>query len=185
MPTAVALIVFGILCRLVPHPPNFSPFGALSLYAGARLPRRWSWAVPLVAMALSDTILEFGTGRSTFSFVRGTIYATYAATALLASWALRGRTSTWTLPAWSLAASTLFFLTTNLAVWATGGGMYPPTAAGLVACYASALPFFGKTLVADLVGTLGLFGLDGLVRHGDSLAWLEETGVGARPPREG
>ncbi len=28
MPTAVALIVFGTLCRLVAHPPNFGPFGA-------------------------------------------------------------------------------------------------------------------------------------------------------------
>jgi len=184
MPTAVALIVFGVLCRILPHPPNLSPFGALSLFAGARLSRRWAWAVPLVAMALSDTILEYGTGRSTFSFTRGTIYATYAATALLGSWTLRGRTSPWTLPAWSLAASSLFFLTTNLAVWATGG-MYPPTAAGLVACYASALPFFGKTVVADLAGMVGLFGLDGLIRHGDSLAWLEESGAETTPPRVG
>lgn len=182
MPTAVALIVFGTLCRLVPHPPNFSPFGALSLFAGARLPRRWAWAVPLVAMALSDTIIEIGTGRSTFSVVRGTIYASYAATALLASWALRGRTSPWTLPAWSLAASTLFFLTTNLAVWATGG-MFPSTAAGLVACYVAALPFFGNTVVADLAGTAAFFGLGALVRQLDPLVRREESGAGARPPR--
>jgi len=184
MPTAVALIVFGTLCRLVPHPPNLSPFGALSLYAGARLLRRWSWAVPLMAMALSDTIIEFGIGRSTFSFVRGTIYATYAATALLASWALRGRTSAWTLPAWSLAASTLFFLTSNLAVWATGG-MFPATADGLVACYVSALPFFGNTVVADLAGTAAFFGLGALVRRLDPLASLQESGAGVLPPREG
>ena len=184
MPTAVALIVFGTLCRLVPHPPNFSPFGALSLYAGARLPRRWGWAVPLVAMALSDMILEYGTGRSTFTPVRGTIYATYAAMALLASWALRGRTSPWTLPAWSLAASSLFFLSTNLAVWATGG-MFPRTAAGLVACYVAALPFFGNTVVADLAGTAVLFGLGALVRQRVPVVKREESGAGARPPRAG
>ncbi len=184
MPTAIALIVFGTLCRLVPHPPNFSPFGALSLYAGARLPRRWAWAVPLVAMALSDTIIEFGTGRSTFTYVRGTIYATYAATALLASWTLRGRTSPWTLPAWSLAASTLFFLTTNLASWMSDG-LFPATAVGLVACYVSALPFFGNTVVADLAGTAVLFGLGALVRRLDPLVRREESGAGARPPRAG
>src|SRR5687768_6107704 len=144
MPTAIALIVFGALCRIIPHPPNFSPFGALSLYAGARLPRRWGWAVPIAAMALSDMIIDLGSGRSTFSVVRATIYATYAATALLASWALRGRSSPWTLPAWSLAASSLFFLMSNLAVWATGA-MFPMTVAGLFACYASAVPFFGNT----------------------------------------
>ena len=184
MPTAIALIVFGTLCRLVPHPPNFSPFGALSLYAGARLPRRWAWAVPLVAMALSDTILEFGTGRSTFTPVRGTIYATYAATALLGSWALRWRTSPWTLPAWSLGASTLFFLATNLAVWATGG-MFPLTVEGLAACYVSALPFFGNTVVADLAGTAILFGLGALVRQLGPLARWGRSGVEARPPRAG
>ncbi len=182
MPTAVALIIFGTLCRLVPHPPNLSPFGGLSLYAGARLPRRWAWAVPLVAMALADTIIENGTGRSTFTPVRGTIYVTYAATALLASWGLRGRKSPWTLPAWSLAASTLFFLMTNLAVWATGG-MFPSTAAGLVACYVAALPFFGNTVVADLAGTAVLFGLGALVRQLDPLARREEPGAGAQPPR--
>ena len=182
MPTAVALIVFGTLCRLVPHPPNLSPFGALSVYAGARLPRQWAWAVPVVTMALSDSILEFGTGRSTFSPVRGTIYATYAATALLASRALRGRTSPWTLPVWSLAASTLFFLTSNLAVWASGG-MFPSTAAGLVACYVAALPFFGNTVVADLAGTAAFFGLGALVRRLDPLASLRESGAGTLPPR--
>ncbi len=52
MPTAVALIVVGTLCRLIPHPPNFSPFGALSLYAGARLPRR-SWRGGRVRMEYS------------------------------------------------------------------------------------------------------------------------------------
>ena len=184
MPTAVALIVFGTLCRLVPHPPNFSPFGALSLYAGARLPRRWAWAVPLVAMALSDTILEFGTGRSTFSFVRGTIYATYAATALLASWALRGRTIA--LDVAGVVAGRLDAVLPDDQPGRLGDRRdVPPTAAGLVACYVSALPFFGNTVVADLAGTAAFFGLGALVRRLDPLVRREESGAGARPPRAG
>ncbi len=47
MPTAVTLIVFGTLCRLLPHPPSYSPSGALPdplvkrerSGAGARPPR--------------------------------------------------------------------------------------------------------------------------------------------------
>ena len=40
MTTAVLLVLFGALSRLLPHPPNAVALGALALYAGARLPRR-------------------------------------------------------------------------------------------------------------------------------------------------
>jgi hypothetical protein len=36
MTTAVLLILFGALTRLLPHPPNAVALGALALYAGAR-----------------------------------------------------------------------------------------------------------------------------------------------------
>ena len=39
MTTAVLLVLLGALSRLLPHPPNFVPLGALALYSGARLPR--------------------------------------------------------------------------------------------------------------------------------------------------
>jgi hypothetical protein len=64
---------------------------------------------------------------------------------------------------WSLIAaaavtsSLLFFVLTNLGVWAFGH-MYPKTAAGLIACYTAALPFFRNTLEGDLLYTLVLFG---------------------------
>ena len=32
--------------------------GAMALYAGARLPRRWAWLVPVAAMVLSDLVLD-------------------------------------------------------------------------------------------------------------------------------
>ena len=70
MTTAVLLVLLGALSRLLPHPPNFVALGALALYSGARLPRRWAWAVPLAAMALSDFFLDFGTGRKAVSLVR-------------------------------------------------------------------------------------------------------------------
>ena len=64
MTTAVLLVFLGALSRLIPHPPNFVALGALALYAGARLPRRWAIAVPLAAMALSDFVLDVGHGRA-------------------------------------------------------------------------------------------------------------------------
>ena len=58
--------------------------------------------------------------------------------------------------------SLLFFAVSNFAVWAFGG-MYPPTFAGLIACYVAALPFLPQTVAGDLVWTAILFGGAALV----------------------
>ena len=52
----------------------------------------------------------------------------------------------------------LFFVATNLAVWAEGA-LYPRTLDGLAACYFAAIPFFGWTLGGDLFYTALMFGL--------------------------
>ena len=57
----------------------------------------------------------------------------------------------------SLAASVVFFLVTNFAHW-TLYDMYEKSAAGLVHCYAAALPFFRYTLAGDLAFACVLFG---------------------------
>jgi hypothetical protein len=65
------------------------------------------------------------------------------------------------------ASSVVFFLATNLAVWAFSG-MYERTMAGLAKSYLAGLPFFKFTLSGDLCWTVGLFGtyaLVGAVRH--------------------
>src|SRR5262245_13358374 len=61
---AVLLTVFGVMTRLIPHTPNMVAFGALALYAGARLPRLWALAVPIVAMVASDVLIDWGRGYS-------------------------------------------------------------------------------------------------------------------------
>ncbi len=162
MATAVLLILLGALSRLIPHPPNFVALGALALYSGARLPRRWAWTVPIGAMALSDFFLDFGSGRAAVSAVRITIYATFAAI-VLAGRALSERSpvKAGRLAAFSVGASVLFFLTSNFAEWIIDP-KYPKTPAGLALCFAAAIPFFWATLAADLLGTATLFGLDAL-----------------------
>ena len=172
MTTAVLLVLLGALSRLIPHPSNFAPLGAIALYAGARLPRRLAWTVPLAAMALSDFLLDFGTGRAAFTLLRAADYAAFAAIVLLGSAALTprspraepGRTRVAWIAALSAAASTLFFLVSNLAEWVRDP-LYPKTPAGLSLCYAAALPFFWATLAADLLGAAALFSLDALSRR--------------------
>src|SRR5712692_8798487 len=56
-PAALLLTVFGVIARLLPHPPNFAPVGATSVFAGARLPMWQAYLVPLALMAITDPIL--------------------------------------------------------------------------------------------------------------------------------
>lgn len=163
MTTAVLLILLGALSRLLPHPPNAVPLGALAIYSGARLPLRFRFLVPLAAMALSDFFLDFGTGRRALSISRVVIYATFFLIVRIGRLARFGA-GVPRLAALSVSASLLFFLTSNLSVWLFGS-MYPRTTAGLLLCFAAAVPFFWNTLAADLAGTAVLFGLDRAARR--------------------
>jgi hypothetical protein len=51
----------------------------------------------------------------------------------------------------------LFFILTNLGVWALTP-LYPKTLSGLSECYVAALPFFRNTLAGDLLYSGLLFG---------------------------
>src|SRR5689334_163925 len=161
MVTAAVLVALAVACRLLTptlHIWNFVPVGAVALYAGSRLPRRWAWTVPLAAMILSDIVIDYGQHRPVFELSRWTIYGTFAATTWLGVIARGPKMRAWMLPGLSLFASSGFFVTSNLATWAEGQ-LYPLTVGGLVQCYYMAIPFFGQTIAADLLGTCVLFGL--------------------------
>jgi hypothetical protein len=159
MVTAAVLVALAVACRLLTpalHIWNFVPVGAVALYAGSRLPRRWAWAVPLAAMVLSDLVIDYGQDRP--QLTRWTTYATLAATTWLGLVANGPKFRAWMLPVLSVGASSVFFVTTNLATWAEGQ-LYPMTWAGLIDCYYQAIPFHRNTLVSELLGTCLLFGL--------------------------
>jgi len=150
--------------RVLPHPPNFTPVAAMALFAGAKLQRKlWAFAIPLLAMLLSDLALQamFGWGVHELMPV---VYMSFVAVVAL-GWSLRGRLSAVTIGTAAVLASTLFFVTTNFAVWAMST-MYPHTAAGLSACYVAALPFYAWSLLSCVTFSALLFsGAALLERH--------------------
>ncbi len=161
MLTALVLTLLAVLFRVFSasfQVWNFVPMGAISLYAGSRLPRRWAWTVPLVAMVLSDLVLDYSRHRPLIGLARWVIYGTFAAITFLGPFANRPKFGRWLLPVLSLGSSVVFFVTSNFATWAEGT-LYPLSLAGLIECYVRALPFFRNTIVADLIGTAVLFGL--------------------------
>ena len=143
-------ILVAAAMRLLPHPPNFTPIGAMALFGGAYFGRRaLAFAAPLGALLLSDAILGF---HSSMPFV----YASVALVVLI-GWALASRATPLRIAGAAIASSVLFFAVTNFGVWLTGG-MYPQTLSGLAACYVAAIPFFQNTMAGDLLFSALLFG---------------------------
>jgi len=143
-------ILVAAVLRLVPHPPNFTPIGAMALFSGAYLGRRGlAFVAPLGAMTLSDAMLGFYSG----------IWITYLAVALIVviGWLSLSRISILSVGGAAIASSVTFFAVSNFGTWAFGG-MYPHTVAGLSACYVAAIPFFQNTVAGDLFYATLLFG---------------------------
>jgi hypothetical protein len=167
MLTGIVLVVIAVLFRFA-SPAfgswNIVPMGAVALYAGARLPKRWAWLVPLCAMVISDIVLDYGGGRSINELWRWVNYGTFTAITLLGPLAKGRNVGVWRYPVLSLAASTIFYLASNFAVWAEGQ-IYPMTGAGLLTCYYMGIPFYFRTILADLAGTAVLFGLGPVIEN--------------------
>src|SRR5689334_25076993 len=68
--TLISAILAAATLRLVPHPPNFTPIGAMALFSGAYLGRRGAVALaaPLGALFLSDLVIGFYRGMPTVYF---------------------------------------------------------------------------------------------------------------------
>ena len=151
---AVALIVFAIVFRLLPHPANFTPVAAVAIFGGALLPKKWALSLPLVVMITSDLVI----GLHSLIWVT---WGSFLAIAFFSGKYLH-KIQPLYVGAASLAASLFFFLTTNFGVWLEGR-LYPLTAGGLLNCYYNAIPFFRNTLLGDLVFCGFLFGIYALV----------------------
>ena len=146
-----SLILAGILGRLLPHAPNATPMAALGLVAGAALGGRLAILAPLAALALTDLII--GTYAPA---VMAAVYACMALPGVLGATVLKKSRNPLMVALCAALCSTVFFLVTNFAVWA-GGGWYEASLAGLVQCYAAALPFARNMMAADLIWSAALF----------------------------
>ena len=151
------MILLAAGSRLIPHPPNFSPIAALALFGGAQFAdKRLALLVPLAAMFLSDLVLGLHP-------LIPVIYGSFALIACLGFWLRRWR-SVWAVVGAAMIGALLFFVLTNFGVWAMGH-MYPKTPAGLLACYAAAIPFFQNTLLSNLFYAALLFGGLAVAEH--------------------
>jgi hypothetical protein len=159
----IGLILVAAASRLLPHPSNFVPVGAMALFGAAALPKRWlAVIVPVLAFYLSDLVLNNTLYAAYYEgFYWGISYWMVGAIVLmvlLGMGMLRKLKFSWLrVGGAAVGATVVFFLVTNFGVWA-GGLLYPKTGAGLLAAFAAGLPFLLNSLLANLVFSGLLFG---------------------------
>ncbi|AAS71783.1 DUF6580 family putative transport protein [Leptospira interrogans] len=160
-----SLILIAVASRYLPHPANFTPILAISLFAGAHFAsKKLSLFLPVCALLISDLLIGF----------HDQMIPVYGISLLLvvAGWRLRISSSVSKIALWSLSGSVLFFLVTNFYVWLAGYYSYDLN--GLVQCFIMAVPFFQNSLLGDLFYTTVLFGGFALI---EKIGWMKLSNV--------
>jgi hypothetical protein len=147
---AAVLIVLAAILRILPHPWNFTPVGAMAIFSGSVLRNRSAaLLLPLTALFAGDAFVGFHK-------LMLAVYGSFAVSVALGRWLAGSRTVARILGAVLLGAAQ-FYLLTNLAAWAFLN-FYPKTGEGLWACYVAGLPLVWNTLAGDVVYAAVLFG---------------------------
>jgi hypothetical protein len=146
----VTLITLSAVLRIVPHPWNLTPVGAMALFSGAMFRNRWTaFLLPLASLFAGDVFVGFHK-------LMLIVYASFAISVAIGRWLCENRSLARIGGAVFLGAAQ-FFVITNFAMWALGG-FYPKTAAGLATCFMAGVPFFWNTLAGDALYAGILFG---------------------------
>jgi len=139
---------------------NFAPIAAIALCAAAYFPRKYKFSVPMIALLISDVVLNVHYGFSFFSPFVLSHYLGFVIIGCLGL-CLQSRASWKTLLPGSVVASLIFYVVTNSVSWIYDPG-YAKNFAGLVQALTVGLPqysatpswmFFRNSLVSDLVFT--------------------------------
>ncbi len=149
----IAIMAVFAFLRIFIEMPNISPVAAIALFGGTLISRKgWAILFPLVILFASDMVLGLYS-----PFLMAFVYGSFALIAVVGLW-LRKHMKVHNVVLASLASSVLFFVVSNLGVWAEGL-WYPMTVTGLTECFAMAIPFFRYELVGTLGFTLVFFGV--------------------------
>tara|TARA_B100000029_G_scaffold495687_1_gene560982 strand:+ start:1233 stop:1802 length:570 start_codon:yes stop_codon:yes gene_type:complete len=158
----LSLLVIGVLCRMIPHPPNVTPIIAIALLASHAFKNKWiAILIPLAGMWISDLMINnylyAGYYDKFIFFSSGSlwIYGSIIFISLIGK-ALIKHIKLSTVFLSSLSASFFFFIITNFGVWFSSM-MYSKSLLGLIECYTLAIPFFRNALIGDLFYCAVLF----------------------------
>jgi hypothetical protein len=162
----LAAVAYRIAAALLIHSgttwlSNLAPLAAIALCAAAYFPKRYKFTVPMIALLISDVVLNVHYG---FSLLSPFVASHYLGFALVGGLGLllQNRASLKTLLPASIAASVIFYVVTNIVSWAFDPG-YVKNFGGLIQALTVGLPqysatptwmFFRNTILSDLFFTL-------------------------------
>lgn len=168
------LILAAALYRAWPgRTYGFAPQVAMALFAGAIIKdKKLAFLLPLLSMFVSDIFYYTLTASAVTDmpgFYEGQVTNYLCIAAVTAFGFLLKKLSILRVAAFSLGGSAIYFLLSNFAVWAGGGGFVrPKTFDGLMMCYYDGLAFYrdygiikgfyGNLFIGDLLFCALLFG---------------------------
>jgi hypothetical protein len=141
----VILIVLGVISRVIPHAPNFTPILAIALMSGLYIKKKFIVVLPISIMLVSDLIIGS----------HATVFWVYLSLILISLIGQVIKNNISNIVLHSILSSVLFFIITNFGVWSLGG--YGYTFAGLIMSYTMAIPFFNNTLLSTFIFSLGIY----------------------------
>ncbi|HMG16133.1 MAG TPA: DUF6580 family putative transport protein [Saprospiraceae bacterium] len=157
----IVLIFVAVLFRLINHPVNFTPLGAMMLFGGVQSKKfKLSILVPFIALFLSDLYLNnfmYHSDQWTW-FYKGAPWVYFAFALVFIIGRIFQPKLGLKLAFTAISGSIIFFVVTNLALW-YGSNLYTKDTAGLVQCFIAALPFFQNSLFGDLIYSFAIFGV--------------------------
>ena len=133
----ISCVGIVLLFRIIPHPPNFTPVIALSLY----LPFIFGiWSIPfcILGFAITDYFIGF----------HSLLFWTWGALAFT-GYTSKFCNKTYSRIVLSFIGAITFFVISNFGVWISGT-FYEISVQGLLNCYIMAIPFFTNTLLSTI-----------------------------------
>ncbi|MFM2392410.1 MAG: hypothetical protein RLZZ546_387 [Bacteroidota bacterium] len=157
------IILFAILSRIIPHPPNFAPFGAIALFGAAFFANRFiAFIVPIISIYVSGLLINnlfFKNLYPSFTwFDENIIWQSFAyiLTVGFAILLFRKSVSMNKIALGGFSAAIIFYLITNFGFWSSGL-LWPVSPSGLFQCYIAGLPFLTYQILGDLTYSISMF----------------------------
>lgn len=175
----VLATIFAVVAVLLPLVPqdyrlwNYAAFGAVGLFAAARIGRFGLVAALLLSLGakLASDLLNYALNDYNPALLPFTapvygavVYGGLALYAVLGVTLLRKSENPGRIGATAVTGGVCFFLLTNFGSW-VHLEMYPKTFAGLLEAYRQGLPFIKGTLLSDVAFTGVLFGLNAILER--------------------
>lgn len=158
---ASLLIIIAAVSRVIMYPDNFSPIIGMAVFAGAVIKdRRLAFALPVLAMFLSDVLFEvFNIAPGFWGWGQLVGYGILTLITIIA-FSMK-KINVLSVAGYSIGSSLLFFFLSNSAFFVFDNPiyhLYPQNFGGYIDSLIGGLPFLKTGILADLVYSTILFG---------------------------